>query len=288
MIISLLFFVNIKKITSRLCSIVGSVTNDPRGWMKKADYHKIAPFYDKGRLLSEQNLKLWLNLFAERSKTARGVSLLDLGCGTGRFAIPLERDMGFGVTGADSSQEMLSKAREKDKEGLITWDFVDAHSLKYLDHSFNIILMSHLLHHVERPTIVIDECKRVLKPSGVILIRHGAMEQIRDDVEHIFFPEVIEIDEQRTPTVESVEGWLKTAGFVDIISEEIVQQTFESGREHLEAARVRNTSVLNMISEEAFETGVERLAQYVKQNPKDQWLLFDRMTLTSGQKLPEG
>ena len=252
--------------------------------MKKADYNKIAPLYDKGRSLSEQNLKIWLNLIAKRSNTTGNVQLLDLGCGTGRFAIPIGRDLGFRVTGADSSKEMLAKAREKDKGGLVTWDCVEAHALKYHDNSFDVLFMSHLLHHLDNPAAVIDECQRVLKPSGVILIRYGAMEQIRDDVEHSFFPEVIEIGEQRTPPVELVECWLKTAGFVDIFSDEIVQQTFRSGLKHLEAVRVRNTSVLNMISEEAFETGVERLAQYVRQNPKDRWLLFDRMTLTSGRK----
>lgn len=110
------------------------------------------------------------------------------------------------------------------------------------------------------------------------------MEQIRDDVEHTFFPECIDIDEQRTPTVALVESWLKSAGFVDRVSEEIVQQTYRSGFEHLEAARIRSTSVLNMISEEAFLTGVERLAQYAYQNSNDPWLLFDKMTLTSGRK----
>jgi ubiquinone/menaquinone biosynthesis C-methylase UbiE len=256
--------------------------------MKKADYNKIASFYDKGRSFSEQNLKLWLNLISKRSNITGDIHFLDLGCGTGRFAIPIGRDLGFKVTGADSSEEMLDKAREKDKERLVTWDLADAHSLKYHNCSFDILLMAHLLHHLDNPAAVIDECHRVLKPSGVILIRYGSMEQIRDDVEHTFFPEVIEIDEQRTPTAALTEGWLKKAGFVDIVSEEVVQQTYRSGFEHLDAARVRHTSVLNMIPEEAFETGIERLAKYVNQNPNDQWLLFDRMTLTSGQKLPEG
>ncbi len=94
------------------------------------------------------------------------------------------------------------------------------------------------------------------------------------------FPEVIEIDEQRTPTVDSVKGWLNSAGFVDIVSEEIVQQTYRSEVEHLEAARLRNTSVLNMISEVAFLLGVERLSQYITRNPEDPWLLFDSMDMT--------
>ena len=35
--------------------------------MKKADYRSIASYYDKGRLLSEQNLDLWLGLVSNLS-----------------------------------------------------------------------------------------------------------------------------------------------------------------------------------------------------------------------------
>ena len=175
--------------------------------MLKADYSKIASFYDKGRTLSEQNMNMWIGHISSLSGLKHGDSILDLGCGTGRFAIPIGRDLGFRVTGADSSKEMLAKAREKDKGGLVTWDCVEAHALKYHDNSFDVLFMSHLLHHLDNPAAVIDECQRVLKPSGVILIRYGAMEQIRDDVEadvpgddgraqsHVLFPHQVTQDQ---------------------------------------------------------------------------------------------
>ena len=57
--------------------------------MKKADYNRIASFYDQGRIISDENIGLWLDLVKEFSKTAVGARVLDLGCGTGRFAIPM-------------------------------------------------------------------------------------------------------------------------------------------------------------------------------------------------------
>jgi 2-polyprenyl-3-methyl-5-hydroxy-6-metoxy-1,4-benzoquinol methylase len=147
-----------------------------------------------------------------------------------------------------------------------------------------VVFMSHLLHHVDNPQKVLNQCYELLIPSGVILIRHGTIEQIRDDVEHTFFPQVPEIDEGRTPTGISVEKWLAKAGFREIYSEEVVQQTYETGKTHLEAARARSTSVLSMISEESYRVGIKRLAEYLEKNPKDEWLLFDKMTLTVGCK----
>lgn len=251
--------------------------------LRKADYSRIASFYDKGRPLSEQNIDLWLGLVLKFSKVPEGARVLDLGCGTGRFALPMASRLKFRVTGADVSKEMLAKAKEKDTSGLVQWDCQDAEGLTYPNNSFDIVFMSHLLHHVNSPLRVIRECKRILDASGVILIRYGAIEQIRDDVEHEFFPEALIIDEPRTPTVRIVEKWLSEAGFADIESEEVVQQTYDTGIAHLNAAKVKSTSVLSMIPHEAFEKGIHALTEYVEDNPTDPSLLFDRLTLTVGR-----
>ena len=154
--------------------------------MKKADYSSIASYYDRGRSISEQNIDLWLRLVALFSGMPEGARVLDLGCGTGRFSIPMVTRLRFRVTGADSSREMLVKAREKDTAGLVQWDKMDAQHPTYPDDSFDGVFMSHLLHHVDDPRQVLSECWRVLASPGVVLIRYGAIEQIRDDVEHTF------------------------------------------------------------------------------------------------------
>ena len=136
--------------------------------MKKADYDKIASFYDKGRSLSDRNIDLWLGLIAKYSSAAEGARALDLGCGTGRFAIPMAERLGYRVTGADASEEMLAKGKEKDVAGLVKWDIQDAQRLTYPDNSFDLVFMSHLLHHVDSPSAVINECRRVLNAPGAL------------------------------------------------------------------------------------------------------------------------
>jgi hypothetical protein len=110
------------------------------------------------------------------------------------------------------------------------------------------------------------------------------MDQIRYDVEHTFFAQTLAIDEQRISSRELMEKWLFDAGFISISSQEVMQQTFETGAAYLDAARSKNTSVLSMISEESFQNGIHRLTEYVEKNPSDEWLLFDKMTLTVGHR----
>ena len=252
--------------------------------MIKADYSKIASFYDKGRSLSEQNTVMWINLISQLSGASKGDRVLDLGCGTGRFSLPMANRLEFDVTGADSSIEMLEKAKQKDCGSAVNWVLADSSALIFLPGSFDVVFMSHLLHHVDSPLTVLKECHKVLAPSGVVLIRYGAINQIRSDVEHTLFPQVIDIDEARTPTLELTEKWLADAGFKDISFAEIMQQTYQTGMAHLNAARMRSTSVLSMISEESFQTGIRRLAEHVDKYPNDDWLLFDKMTMTIGHK----
>ena len=110
------------------------------------------------------------------------------------------------------------------------------------------------------------------------------LEQIRNDVVHALFPEAITVDEARTPTTERVETWLREAGFTGVTSEKIVQQSYEAGIERLNAIKFKNTSVLTLISQDAYEEGIRALAEYIQTNPDDPWLLFDRLTLTIGYK----
>ena len=252
--------------------------------MIKADYSKIASFYDKGRSFSIQNRSLWLNLIIKEVGISKSSRVLDLGCGTGRFSLPMAELYNLDVTGVDSSLKMLEKARTKDSGSIVNWYNEDAHELSFPNNSFAAVLMSHLLHHVDNPQAALKESFRVINSTGVILIRYGSIGQIKNDVEHTFFPQVTEIDESRTPSQELVEKWLVDAGFTCISSREVIQQTHKTGNAHLKAAQSKNTSVLSMISEESFRTGISRLKEYVKKNSKDNWLLFDRMTLTVGYK----
>lgn len=252
--------------------------------MQQADYSKIAGVYDRGRPLSDQNVALWLGLVAGRVEVRPDSHLLDLGCGTGRFSLPMAERFGCRVTGADASEAMLAMARQKDPRHLVTWEQQEATRLTYPDGHFDAVFMSHLLHHIAVPVRVLHECHRVLRPGGVVLVRYGTMEQIQRDVVHAFFPETVSLDRDRHQFLDRLTDALGAVGFVTVESKEVTQQTYESAAVHVEAIRTRGTSVLTLIPERAFQEGLQRLEEYVRKHPDDPWLLTDRMTFTSARK----
>jgi ubiquinone/menaquinone biosynthesis C-methylase UbiE len=76
------------------------------GWRGWDDY---APFYDweNARTLQRRDVAFWQRLGA-----AQEGPVLELGCGTGRIAVPVAR-AGARVVGIDRSQEMLARARTR-------------------------------------------------------------------------------------------------------------------------------------------------------------------------------
>jgi ubiquinone/menaquinone biosynthesis C-methylase UbiE len=263
---------------------IKSHTNGACHLMRKANYQQISLTYDAARPISEQNLELWLDLITQKIGSNQIVDFLDLGCGTGRFSIAIVDKLGHSVTGCDISREMLSKAREKEGASNINWIMHDANLSPFVGKSFDAVFMSHLLHHVEKPLNVMRECYRILKPNGIILNRYGAIENIRNDVEHMFFPETLEVDEARVPSINQVEEWFSNAGFESVSSENVLQRTFKSAEEIVERIRLKSTSALTLITQSAFEHGLEALQEHIERNPNDSWLFQDILTLTVGKK----
>jgi ubiquinone/menaquinone biosynthesis C-methylase UbiE len=76
------------------------------GWEGWDDY---APFYDweNARTLGRRDVPFWRQLALNS-----GGNVLELGCGTGRIALPLAR-AGVRVVGVDRSDAMLTRARQR-------------------------------------------------------------------------------------------------------------------------------------------------------------------------------
>lgn len=96
----------------------------------------------------------------------RDASILDVGCGTGIAAAPFAAN-GFAVTGVDSSEAMLEKARVAIPQG----EFVQApaESLPFTDGRFDVVISAQAFHWFDRAK-ALDEAIRVLRPGGIVAI----------------------------------------------------------------------------------------------------------------------
>jgi 2-polyprenyl-3-methyl-5-hydroxy-6-metoxy-1,4-benzoquinol methylase len=106
-------------------------------------------------------------------KVSPGERVLDMGCGTGRFTVPMAA-AGAQVTGFDLSEGMLSEARRKLDERDLSAELRqgDMANLPFDDGTFDTVTSMLALMHVplaDRPA-VFREVSRVLRPGGRMLL----------------------------------------------------------------------------------------------------------------------
>jgi SAM-dependent methyltransferase len=95
-----------------------------------------------------------------------GMTILELGCGTGSFTGELARS-GADVIAIDVSPELLEIARANSSAPNVRYEIQNAYALTYSDATFDSIVGSSILHHLEIEE-ALREIYRVLKPNGTI------------------------------------------------------------------------------------------------------------------------
>jgi SAM-dependent methyltransferase len=99
-------------------------------------------------------------------------SILDAGCGNGRYAVYLveEADPDANITGFDYSQGMLRRARERLGAEHVTHVAADLERLPYADAAFDAAVCGWVLEHLPDPKPGLAELARVLQPGGRMLL----------------------------------------------------------------------------------------------------------------------
>jgi ubiquinone/menaquinone biosynthesis C-methylase UbiE len=110
------------------------------------------------------------------ARLAAGEFVLDIGCGTGAFAVAAKRRVGStgAVHGIDASPEMIGRAHKKaQKAGVeVVFETAVAEALPFPDATFDAVLSTLVLHHLPKEALwqCIFEMRRVLKPGGRLLV----------------------------------------------------------------------------------------------------------------------
>lgn len=187
--------------------------------------------------------------------------MLDVGCGTGRVSAALA-ERGSRVWGIEPSPEMAALARER----VSTVKVASAERLPFKDGWFDRSLMWLVVHLLDRPR-AFAEAQRVLAPDGRIVVATFDPAHFEGYWLNRFFPSLEAIDRARFPKPAELHDELEAAGFASVRLVPLSQRA-EIGREAaLERVRGRFISPLQLLDEEEFRAGLERMeAELPEQN----------------------
>jgi ubiquinone/menaquinone biosynthesis C-methylase UbiE len=156
--------------------------------------------------------------------------VLDLGCGSGTLAIAVAAAPGpHRVTGIDGDPEILDMARAKPGSDDVVWVEGLADALPFEDGSFDRVVTSLLLHHLE-PAVkraALADAYRVLRPGGRLHVADFG--RSRDPLMRVMFA-ALQVQDGFSNTADHpagrVPGMIADAGFTDVESRDNLRTTW--------------------------------------------------------------
>ena len=220
------------------------------------DKTSIPEVYVTARELPAESMAVWAD--ALRSivpADAEIARVLDLGCGTARFVGLLANTFDADVIGLDPSVRMLA---ERDiREPRAHFAAAAAEALPLGAGTIDVVFLSMVYHHLVSVAATLAEARRVLRPTGYMIVRNPARETVADFEYMHFFPDAMAIDLARMPSRAAIRDAFSGAGFIPI-DHRVVQHRFaQDYADYYRKVSLRGLSSLQLISDEAFARGLE-------------------------------
>jgi SAM-dependent methyltransferase len=222
-------------------------------------YQSIAPEYVRHRRVHPEVLRSLIST----GGIDRNSSVLDVGCGTGNYLLALSEIVGCDCWGIDPSEAMLVEARRRLTKALMFCASAEHPGLPL--NQFDLVFAVDVVHHLTDRPRSFRKCFRILRPGGKLCLVTESAEMIRRREPHAtYFPEAVEIELARYPSVVALKSELHGAGFVEL------QELGVECRAELidiEPYRTKVHSSLQLMSNSAFNAGLERLEHDLRSGP---------------------
>ncbi len=155
-----------------------------------------------------------IDLFSDDGN-GRG-SFIDLGCGTGRFSIPIaQRDQMIDISCLDSSRNMLDLLRNSIRRFRIENIEVIHECIENFQTSlkYNVVFISAVIHLLEDKRATFHRVGSLQNKGGYFVLRTP----FRDQIEHVdiyrWIPEALEIYRKSHPTKDDVYNMARDSGY---------------------------------------------------------------------------
>jgi ubiquinone/menaquinone biosynthesis C-methylase UbiE len=218
--------------------------------------------YDQSRKLPATTVRLWLESISRYVPHDLIETIVDLGCGTGRFAEALSTHFSARVLGIDLSLRMLMTARQSLSSPQIEWIQGSAETIPLADRTADLVFLSMVYHHIQDKEKALVQVGKVLRNKGFLCIRTSTTDSM-DSYDWLqFFPSAYEIEVGRAPSRDGLTSTVQANGF-ELVGHTIVHQSFaENHHEYLRKISLRGLSSLKAIPDDEFQRGLIGLSEH--------------------------
>jgi ubiquinone/menaquinone biosynthesis C-methylase UbiE len=227
------------------------------------------------REVPRDGLEHWRDAIRRHLSPSPGMTVADIGAGTGAFAAAFSDWFGVSVLAVEPSAAMRAQIPRRPDIHVLEGD---VSALPLPDGAADGAWLSLVIHHVPDLEAAAQEIRRVLRPGAPVLLRQGFPGRV-DTTRTFpweFFPEIARMVTNTYPSVEQVCEAFATAGFRRDALEQ-VPETLTSLAEFLAQVDTFRRADTNMrgLTEEEFLRGKELLRRAVeahKPESRTNWL----------------
>jgi ubiquinone/menaquinone biosynthesis C-methylase UbiE len=230
-----------------------------------------AAAFKEVREVPRDGLAEWREAVRRELRPSPGMTVVDIGAGTGAFATAFSDWFGVSVVAVEPSAAMRDRIPRRPAIDVLEGD---ASALPLADASADAAWLSLVLHHIPDLEAAAHEISRVLRPGAPVLIRQGFPGRY-DGVELVrWFPETaLTIDTY--PSVEQTCRAFAAAGFRRQALEQ-VRETYPTSLAdllgQLDTLRRADTT-LRTLGEDEFRRGKERIRRAARHaETRSNWL----------------
>lgn len=208
------------------------------------------------------NLGFWVPLTVRLGRIRSGDDVLDVGCATGGFTAAIAETTGSNVIGLDHSYDMLAYARRHRGRPSTHWVGGDAAHLPFARRSFDRVVASLVVHQVEDREQLLGDLHRVLRTTGVLLIRTVTPEDAAAWTPHRFFPSVARAQTARMPPIAELTRLLARIGFAAVTTEAVERVRHVPMQDIERSFRTEVTDRFPFLSPVELDDGLARMREH--------------------------
>jgi SAM-dependent methyltransferase len=231
------------------------------------DYNgAMAEHYPASRGLSAETAAAWRGA-VQQYIPPPGLTILDLGSGTGRFSGLLATWGGARVVGVEPARGMRAAALRGERHPSVDYVGGAAERLPLSDGSCDVAWLSNVIHHVVDRRTCARELRRVLRGSAYVLIAGAFAGRLDDITLFRYFPGAKQVAEQFPRLEETIETFA-AEGFDLVAVQRVTQQTCNGLREMAARTRLRADTTLTLLADDAFARGQAALERAAAAEPE--------------------
>lgn len=229
---------------------------------------ELAKSYDQKRRIEKREFQRILEYVRHYGKVTG--KILDVGCGTGFYLVPLARKFKYSkFYGIDSSVAMLTQMKTKVAKGRLNNCSIvrgAAEWLPFPDERFDLVMLCQVLHYFEELDTALLEVNRVTRIDGRVLIITCSHLQMKSTMDLMCFPKILQKDLKRVPSIHKIKRIFERMGFrLSATVEFAVSVCCKSFKDLVELVRQKPYSSYLQLTNQEFESGIREFERKLRE-----------------------